>query len=262
MIHDDTVVASVNQHKLYKAQLDEFVKDGLSVEDSTRMADAFILTWATDMLYLDEAEKQLSKSELDVTEELSDYRRSILKYRFEQRYVDDRLDTLITDGQIKDYYDSHKDLFKLARPILKVRFISIMKDAPGCASILKKLSSDKDADVAYLDTAAFRLALKYFNRTDTWMDARELAREFGVEYSDMLSRLKNSRISYSDDGRGDLREAYVADIIRSGIAPVEFCSEQIRDIILNARKRELIAGLEQDLLADARENNRFVIYNK
>lgn len=262
MIHDDAVVASVNQHKLYKAQLDEFVKDGLSAEDSTRMADAFILTWATDMLYLDEAEKQLSKNELDVTEALSDYRRSILKYRFEQHYVDDRLDTLITESQIKDYYDSHQELFKLARPIMKVRFISIMKDAPGCATILKKLSSDRESDVEYLDTVAFRSALKYFNRTDTWMDARELAREFGVEYSEMLSRLKNSRISYSDEGRGDLREAYVADIIRGGIAPVEFCSAQIRDIILNARKRELIAGLERDLLADARENNRFVIYNK
>ena len=34
----------------------------------------------------------------------------------------------------------------------------------------------------------------------------------------------------------------------------------IKDMIISARKHELITKLEQDLLNDARENGKFVIY--
>ena len=43
-------------------------------------------------------------------------------------------------------------------------------------------------------------------------------------------------------------------------APEEYVTERIRDLILSARKHELETGLEQDLLEDARKNNKFVIY--
>ena len=43
-------------------------------------------------------------------------------------------------------------------------------------------------------------------------------------------------------------------------APLEYCEERIRDIILSARKHELVTGLERDLLNDARNKEKFVIY--
>ena len=55
--------------------------------------------------------------------------------------------------------------------------------------------------------------------------------------------------------------AYVSEIMPKGqVAPIEYCSENIRDIIISARKQSLIINLERDLLNDARENGQFVIY--
>ena len=72
-IHDGDVAASVGAHKLYLSELEAFIPNGVSPEDSTRLAEQYIRSWATGCLYADMAEQQLSKSEKDVSRELEDY---------------------------------------------------------------------------------------------------------------------------------------------------------------------------------------------
>ena len=50
------------------------------------------------------------------------------------------------------------------------------------------------------------------------------------------------------------------DIEKYGVAPLESCRDRIRDYILSGRKRDLINGLEQELLEDAVDRKQFVIY--
>ena len=260
IIHDDQVVASVGEHKLYKSEIEQFIPNMIPAEDSARLARQYINTWATDLLYLQVAESQLSKAELDVSADLENFRRSLLKYRYEQRYINDRLDTLVTDAQIRAYYDAHQADFALKRPVLKVRFVDVMKDSPNKDAILKMMTSKEYNDVQRADTLAKSTALRYFDSSDTWMDAAELARSFSLDYTEMLTHLKGDMIRYEPADRGDLMAAYVLDIRRTGIAPLEFCSSRIRDILISARKHELITSLERDLLENALESNNFVIY--
>ena len=260
IIHDDQVVASVGEHKLYKSEIEQFIPNMIPAEDSARLARQYINTWATDLLYLQVAESQLSKAELDVSADLENFRRSLLKYRYEQRYINDRLDTLVTDAQIRAYYDAHQADFALKRPVLKVRFVDVMKDSPNKDAILKMMTSKEYNDVQRADTLAKSTALRYFDSSDTWMDAAELARSFGLDYTEMLTHLKGDMIRYEPADRGDLMAAYVLDIRRSGTAPLEYCSSRIRDILISARKHELMTSLERDLLENALESNNFVIY--
>ena len=257
-IHDDEVVARVGNEKLYLSELSSYIPDTVSPEDSTNLAMQYITSWARDLLYLNLAENQLSKAEQDVSSELEDYRRSLLRYRYEQLYVNDRLDTLITDAQIESYYKEHEDYFKLQRPILKVRFLDIMSDSPNADLIIRCMSSDDYSEVLAADSLAYQSALRYFDKSDVWMDAAVLAREFSTDYVTMLSSLSDSFIRIEQDGR--LRIAFVLDIRRSGTAPVEYASAQIRDNILSDRKHRLLKSLEQDLLKDALEKKKLVIY--
>ncbi len=260
LIHDDQVVARVGKNKLYKSELERFIPNMIPSEDSLRLADQYINTWAMDQLYLEVAEAELSKAELDVSGELEDFRRSLLKYRYEQRYINDRLDTLVTDEQIREYYQAHEADFALKRPILKVRFVDVMKDSPNKDAILKMMTSKEYSDVQRADTLAQSTALRYFDSSDTWMDAAELSRYFGIDYTEMLSCLKGDLIRYEPADRGDLMAAYVLDIRKTGTAPIEYCSSRIRDILISARKNALMTSLERDLLENALESNNFVIY--
>ena len=260
LVHDDQVVARVGDHKLYKSELEQFIPNMIPAADSIRLAEQYINTWAMDLLYLDVAEAQLSKAELDVSAELESFRRSLLKYRYEQRYINDRLDTLVTDEQIRQYYQEHEADFALKRPVLKVRFVDVMKDSPNKDAILKMMTSKEYSDVQRADTLAKSTALRYFDSSDVWMDAGELARFFGLDYTEMLSHLKGDMIRYEPADRGDLMAAYVLDIRKSGVAPIEYCSSRIRDILMSARKHALMTSLERDLLDNALESNNFVIY--
>ena len=44
------------------------------------------------------------------------------------------------------------------------------------------------------------------------------------------------------------------------IAPLEYCQEDIRNVIISSRRQDILLNLEQDLLKDARENGEFVIF--
>ena len=261
LVHDDQVVAKVGKNKLYRSELERFIPNMVSGADSARLAEQYINTWAMDLLYLDVAEKELSKGELDVSADLEDFRRSLLKYRYEQRYINDRLDTLVTDEQIRQYYDAHQADFELKRPVLKVRFVDVMKDSPNKDAILRMMSSQEYNDVQRADTLAKSTALRYFDSSDTWMDANELAKSFGLDYTQMLSYLRwDNTIRYEPADRADLMVAYVCDIRNNGPAPLDYCSERIRDILMSARKHNLMNSLERDLLENALESKQFVIY--
>ena len=103
ILHDEEVVAKVGNSMLYKSEVTRLIPQGISGDDSLRLAMQYINSWASDMVYLDVAEKQLSKEQKDVSKELEAYRRSLLKYRYEQLYVNERLDTAVTTDEIEEY---------------------------------------------------------------------------------------------------------------------------------------------------------------
>ena len=260
IVHDDQVVARVGSERLYRSELDKYIPGGSSPEDSAAIARQYINSWATGHLFQKTAEDRLSKEEKNVDKELEAYRRSLLRYRYEQRYIGDRLDTLITEAQLEEYYKAHAAALELPRPILKVRFVDIMSDSPNYDEILEKLPSEGGQDLKDLDSLAYVSAPRFFDSSDTWMDAAVLAREFGTDYSTMLGKLKDKYIIFDYDDRGETRAAYVLAIQYKGQAPLEYCRNTIRDNILSERKRTILDNLEQDLLKNAQDKKDFIIY--
>ena len=112
----DGVVARVGEHRLMRSELAAYIPAGVSSEDSLSLAQSYIKAWAEELLFLDMAESRLSSEEQDVSKELEEYRRSLLKYRYEERYINERLDTLISDDEIRTYYKEHTDKFLVDRP--------------------------------------------------------------------------------------------------------------------------------------------------
>ena len=256
----DAVVARVGEHRLMRSELAAYIPAGVSSEDSLALAQSYIKSWAEELIFLDMAEKHLSDEEKDVTKDLEDYRRTLLKYRYEERYINDRLDTLISDEEIRNYYREHMDKFLVDRPLLKVRYMVIPADSRSVKTIKELMSSDDAMDAIAADSLAFTAALRYVDSSDTWMDAILVARDLGTDVASMMSALRNRTIEFKGDD-GLLRVAYVVDMVQKGSpAPLDYCADRIKDILLSARKHELVGGLERDLLNDALAKGKFVIY--
>jgi hypothetical protein len=259
-LRNDEVVAEVGLDRLYRSDLNAVVPRGIPAEDSVRLARQYINTWATDRIYVSIAEEQLSKAEKDVAKELEDYRVSLLKYRYEQLYVNERLDTAVSDDKIEEYYEIHKESFRLARPLVKARFLRIHTDSPMLETIRKKMDSSDANDLIEADSLAFSSAIMFTTWRDEWQDVIVLAKEMGVSYDSVLGMARNGWIR-QDDTTGVTNLAFVSETINSGdYAPVSYTSARIKDIIISTRKQALISSLEQDLLKDAHENGKIVIY--
>lgn len=260
IVHDDTLVAKVGKNKLFISEVARYIPDYVSSEDSLNLAMSYIYSWASEILYMETAQEQLSKEEMDVTADLEQYRRTLLKYRYEQRYVNDRLDTLVTQPQIDRYYKEHQDNFKLERPVLRYRYLAIPKNCDRKDLLLKLLASSDEEDLAELDSLSVSIALKYVDRSQEWSDILLLAKDSDVNYEKLLSNMSGSYITISDPSSLEEKIAYVCEIKSSGIAPEEYCKAEIVSMIQNDRKHKLLSSLEQDLLQDALEHKKFVIY--
>jgi hypothetical protein len=259
-LSEEEAVAEVGAAKLYRSELNKLIPKGVSKDDSIRLAKSYINTWALEQVFLAVAEEQLSKSEKDVTKELEEYRMSLLKYRYEQLYVNERLDTAVSDDKVEEYYAAHEDRFILQRPVVKARFLLISGDSPSLPKIRKKMASDEVQDLLDADSLAYSSALKFMTWGNEWIDAALLSREFGMDHADMLRSMNGKWIERKDTA-GVVSLAYISDQIRAGeLAPLDCCAPSIKDMIISSRKQSLITSLEQDLLNDARKNGQFVIY--
>lgn len=263
LVHDDETVARVGLKRLYKSQLEKYIPNGLNPEDSAKLVGQYINTWAREQIYIDIAESELSKEEKNVEVELEEYKNSLLKYRYEQKFVNERLDTSIFAKEVEDYYKSHQEIFILDRPLVRARILDIMGDSPKLDELLKFMSSENEEDLVMADSIAYVYAIRYADHSDKWLNIVDVSRELGVDYGDAMSKLKSQDklLVFKEEERSDIRYIYVKDRIKAGsVAPLEYCAERIRDVILSARKHALLDDLERDLLNDAKEKNYLKIY--
>lgn len=261
LIHDDDVVARVGEHELYRTELERSIPDGVPAEDSLKFAQSYIESWARDLVFLDIAEKQLSKEEKDVSRELEEYRRSLMKYRYEQRYVNERLDTNLSEKEIEGYYEAHESDFKLERPIVRARYARVVQGGEDMGLLRKKLVLKNAEDAIREDTLLLRdPAERYFDWSGRWIEAVEAARETGADVFSLLSNAGKAPVEVPD-GQGFMYVVYVSEMIKAGeTAPLDYCRGRICDILLSTRKHDLVVALEQDLLDDARNKEKFVVY--
>lgn len=260
-LHDDQVVAKAEGKKLYKSQVVKYIPHGISTVDSLALARQYIYAWAAELIMNARADMQLTGPEKDIRQELEDYRNSLLKFRYEQHYIADHLDTLVTAEQIRAYYESNADLIPLSVPIVKARYLRISSNSPMKEELVKVLI-DYDADgVEASDNLFYTVADKFVDYGDKWIDIINLSREFGMDYGTLIGAMDNSMIDIND-GQGFNHIAYIVDFIPGGSTPpLEYCSEKIKELIIGQRKYALSSTLEQDLLDDAVKKGNFVIYD-
>lgn len=259
-LHDDQVVARAEGKKLYKSEVVKYIPHGIPAEDSIALADQYIKAWAAELIMNAMADKQLTKKEKDVSSELEDYKSSLLKYRYEQKYIADRLDTAVTDNQIEEHYKSNPNLYVLSVPIVKARYMRLPKASSMKDDLVKLLPGKKDGDLALLDSLSRTYADKYVDYGDEWMDIVALSREYGMDYGTLIGAMDGPVIDIVDE-QGTDHIAYITDYMRRGsVAPIEYCRDKIREMIVSQRKYALSRALEQDLLDDALKKGNFVVY--
>ena len=132
--HSDAVVMKIGKSVLYESDLAGLIPQGISSEDSAAMAARLIEKWKLEQLLVAKAEAELPAAQLDVSSEMESYRRSLLIYRFESMYVSERLDTVVTDMEVEEYYRENAAFFRTPAMLVRGYFVKMDEDSPNLAT--------------------------------------------------------------------------------------------------------------------------------
>lgn len=252
-------VARVYDKYLYESDLQNIFLSNVSKEDSTLIAKAYIDKWIQTQLLLKQAENNLNDRDKNVARQLEDYRASLLIHKFEQEYINQKLDTLVKESEVEQYYYSNKQNFVLTEPIVKALFIKLRKEAPQTPKIREIYRSTRQEDIQLLDNLAYQAAIYYDFFNDQWVPFSVIIKQLPYSVGD-YNQVFAKQFLEMEDGSFIYLVA-LRDIKEQGeIAPLDYIVNDIKQLIVNSRKQDLIDQLERNLIVKAKDERNFEIY--
>ena len=228
------VVARAGRDVLYESDVEALNITGFSAEDSARIVERYIMSWAKNRLLLDMAESQLSKADRDVEAQLEEYRQQLLVYRYEQKYVEQRLDTVVSEQEYLDFYETNPASFTTHVPLMKGRYIKMSDNSPNLNPVKSLYRSRIEEDMDRLEQLCYTSAEKYYFFED-WVGLDAVVEGTGLDVQE-LARVLENRSYLEKDFLGYTYLISVDDYVPAGsLAPYEYCRERIRNHILNRR---------------------------
>ncbi len=257
---DDPPVARVYEKYLYASQLKDILPGEISPNDSLVVTNDHIDKWIRNQLLLFQAEQQLSPDEKNIDQQIEDYRTSLLIFKFEQNYLRQHLDTNIADHQIQEYYNQYSSNFILSSDLIKGRFIKVPRNAPEVYKVRMWYTSDNPEHLKELEKYCYQYASKYDYFDEHWEYFYRVLTEMPENYPHPENILKY-RKSFETKDSTFYYFLKISDFKLEGTtAPLEFIKKDIKNILINKKKIELIQGLESDIYNDALNRGNFVKY--
>lgn len=258
---EDDVVASVNQVELYRKDLRKLLPENITKEDSLVLVKNVINNWAKHQLLLQNAEKNLSKKESrEYSNLVTNYKEGLLINGYKERLIKQRLDTIISDKEISDYYEKNKENFKLNEELIQLKYLHLGKDIYDKAETIKLFKSNEIEDTEKLESQYLSFKDYSFNDS-TWVRLHDIMLKktiFSQNLKDKL--LKKTKFIQKEDSLG-LYLVAVKDVLnRNDIAPLSYIKNTIKQMILHKRKLELIREIEKTIINDAIQNKSFKEY--
>jgi hypothetical protein len=258
--NNQKAIARVYNKNLYITDIKDIFPQGVSQSDSLQILTTYVDRWVRKQLMLHRAQKNLTEEQKNVTQQLEDYRSSLLIFKYEHEYIRQKLDTIIPYHEIERFYDDNNANFILSESIVKALFIKINLDDPYYERIKGLYRSTKEEDIKNLDNLAYQVAVKYDYFNDRWIPFSRIVKELPEPITNPENFLINNRFIEVNDGVHayliHLREV----IHRGQVSPISFEYENIKSILLNKRRQRLIIDLESKIYNDARNYNHLTIY--
>lgn len=256
---EDPVVARANDKYLHISELNARIPDGLSERDSITLAENYISKWIQNEILIQKAKESLNASNQDFSKQLEEYRNSLLLFALEQELVSQYLDTVLTSQEIEDYYIENSSQFELKGNIVKFDYIKVADSSKHLREFRDLLKSDDTVNTAELTTFAEMNATDYWFASE-WISFNDLLEGIPLEMDNQALFLRRNNYTEVEDSL----YIYLVRIndykTANSISPIEFERNKIRNIILNARKIELIERKRQEIIDQAFESDQAKVY--
>ncbi|GFR80769.1 peptidylprolyl isomerase [Elysia marginata] len=182
----DVVVRVKDKYLTKKDIQDLILKKKNLVTDSTKYVKKYIANWASRQLLLDKALLNLSKEDIKKINKLAEeYRDNILISSYMGQLSSKSLDTVIGENELKEIYEQKKNDYKLNHPLVKLRYIHVLKSSQNFDEIIKMFKRYNEQDIKALDKLSLQFIPFYLNDS-TWVKVDQIYSKIEKFTPDML----------------------------------------------------------------------------
>jgi len=255
-------VVILGKHYLDKSDIIRILPADYTTADSTRIIDAYINKWATDYLLLDNARDNIGQDRQQELDELvENYRVELYAQEYLKDLTKQNLDTIISESQIKAFYESRKEDFKLNEDLVQFRYLQLDPLNTDLQKITKWFNKGDVPSLRKIDS--LKLSYRnYFLNDSIWVKKSHLFDAMNVinPVNEKLY-IKENKIWKLEDSLGVYLVRFNKVLKRGDRAPLSYVKPTVKQVLLNKSKLTYIKKLEKDLLNDAINSDKLKINN-
>ena len=260
----EVVVAECYGKYLYESDLQGIVPEGASIMDSIQRVSTFIDSWIKRQVLIHQAENNLDKAKLDLKKQMEEYRNSLIIYEYESQLINQKLDTVVSEDEIAEYYEQNKEDFQLRNTMVRVAYVILNededKDNKQKATFQKLLSDPDTLLLQNIDILANYYAVKSYVDVDQWMRLDDLTNIIPIEIFNAESFLKKNKFVCFDMNEYIYMVRFVDYLLEESTSPLEMVSDNIKSVILARRKQEMLEKMKTSLYEKAKRDRAFEVY--
>ncbi len=255
-------LVKVNDRILTRNEVESLIPKGTTSADSLLLAESYIKKWVKDELVLKIAQRNLGSDKETIDKLVGAYRRSLLRYRYQEKLIQEKLSDEIQESDVLTYYDTNKEKFVLDKNLIKGLFLKVPADAPNLSEVKTWYKSGNVASLEKIEKYSIQNAAIYEYFFDKWVDFDEIRNNIPNQISNPESFLRtNKTLEVTDSSY-----CYLLNIrqvlLKGQVEPFEYAEPRIREILINQRKLDFIKEFEEELYNDALDGGDVIFYNK
>ena len=135
-LYDKTPIVEIGTDVLYLEDLKQVLPLGLSDADSTLFAERYIRNWAQDVLFYQNAIRNIPDTK-DIDRLVENYRRSLFEHEYQRRLIEQKFSSDITEEEIEQFFNDNQRLFILDESLIKGLFLKISVKSHDLSEIRK-----------------------------------------------------------------------------------------------------------------------------
>ncbi len=255
------VVAKINNSELSKNDVLSLMPKNISKNDSIAYLNKLINNWASNQVFYQQALNYLNDDEINIDKEIENYKKELIAYKFETKLIFEKLDTVITQQQIEEYYNANADNFMLKNNIVKVLYIKTPSVIPNFEKLKKLCYATSQKDLLQLKEMCIQYANNYYMNDNTWLLFDDLKNEmYQLKDVPEYTIQAGKTFEFTDE-----RNFYFLKIIdvksKNTASPLNFEKNNIRNMLINQRKQTLITAIKKDFFDKAIANKELNLIN-
>lgn len=251
-------LARVNEQVLYLRDIKDVGFRFASPQDSAKMVSEYVQNWVRSKLMYAYALDNLPPEKLDIEKMIQDYRESLIIYIYEREYITQNLDTLVSEAQMRTFYNENQENLKLGTDVVRMQLLKVASEAPKQDSIGIWMRSEDPIVRTRLEDYVRQYATEFsmddslwFSREQLDADMPWLSEQYDLSQPQFIEHQQQPFTYFLN----------IADFkIKESTAPFQYVRKDIGQRILNKRKMQLRKEFNDNIYKDAAKNNTFEIF--